>query len=50
MRNFNVNIRPLIAVVLLVCVAATSHVMWGQESSGEQTAPPVIEITPGGSV
>ncbi len=48
MRNFNVNIRPLIAVVLLVCVAATSHVMWGQESSGEQTAPPVIEITPGG--
>lgn len=48
MRKFNVNIRPLIAVVLLVCVAATSHVMWGQESSGEQTAPPVIEITPGG--
>ena len=44
MRKFNVNIRPLIAVVLLVCVAATSHVMWGQESGEEQTAPPVIEI------
>ena len=44
MRKFNVNIRPLIAVVLLVCVAATSHVMWGQEPGEEQTAPPDIEI------
>ncbi len=44
MRKFNVNIRPLIAVVLLVCVAATSHVMWGQEAGEEQTTPPEIEI------
>jgi len=48
MRKFNVNIRPLIAVVLLVCVAATSHVMWGQETGEEQTAPPVIELSSGG--
>lgn len=50
MKKFNVNIRPLIAVVLLVCVAATSHVMWGQESGDEQTAPPVIELSDGGYI
>jgi len=48
MRKFNVNIRPLIAAVLLLCVAATSNVMWGQETEEEQTAPPSIEISYGG--
>ena len=48
MRNFSVNIRPLFAAVLLVCVAATSNVMWGQGAKNEMTAPPIIEINDAG--
>ena len=47
MSKFNVNIRPLIAAVLLLCIAATSNVMWGQDGE-EQTAPPIIELDGGG--
>ena len=48
MRKFNVNIWSFIAVVLLLCVAASSNVMWGQDGEEEKTAPPIIQINPGG--
>ena len=48
MSKFSVNIRPLIAAVLLLCMAANSNVMWGQDGEDEQTAPPVIELSQAG--
>lgn len=43
MRQFIVNFRPLLAVLLLFGLAASSNVMWGQDPE-EKTAQPIIEL------